>query len=134
MWRGRTASVVALMVVALTAMAVGSVGAADQTSGPFAGKAVNGGTVTVTQQGSTTTLTLSPDFQVPGSPDPHWQVVDTRGTVYLLDRLKLKDDRIKTSITVPGYVPSIAKVQIWCAWAEVVLGETAFASPVMAAK
>jgi hypothetical protein len=115
-------------------MAVGSVGAADQTSGPFAGKAVNGGTVTVTQQGSTTTLTLSPDFQVPGSPDPHWQVVDTRGTVYLLDRLKLKDDRIKTSITVPGYVPSIAKVQIWCAWAEVVLGETAFASPVMAAK
>ncbi|HTK90522.1 MAG TPA: hypothetical protein VL948_09740 [Verrucomicrobiae bacterium] len=134
MWRGRTAGVVALMVVALTAMAVGSVGAADQTSGPFAGKAVNGGTVTVTQQGSTTTLTLSPDFQVPGSPDPHWQVVDTRGTVYLLDRLKLKDDRIKTSITVPGYVPSIAKVQIWCAWAEVVLGETAFASPVMAAK
>jgi len=134
MWRGRTASVVALMVVALTAMAVGSVGAADQTSGRFAGKAVNGGTVTVTQQGSTTTLTLSPDFQVPGSPDPHWQVVDTRGTVYLLDRLKLKDDRIKTSITVPGYVPSIAKVQIWCAWAEVVLGETAFASPVMAAK
>jgi hypothetical protein len=134
MWRGRTAGVVALMVVALTAMAVGSVGAADQTSGRFAGKAVNGGTVTVTQQGSTTTLTLSPDFQVPGSPDPHWQVVDTRGTVYLLDRLKLKDDRIKTSITVPGYVPSIAKVQIWCAWAEVVLGETAFASPVMAAK
>ena len=134
MWRGRTAGVVALMVVALTAMAVGSVGAADQTSGPFAGKAVNGGTVTVTQQGSTTTLTLSPDFQVPGSPDPHWQVVDTRGTVYLLDRLKLKDDRIKTSITVLGYVPSIAKVQIWCAWAEVVLGETAFASPVMAAK
>jgi hypothetical protein len=134
MWRGRTAGVGALMVVALTAMAVGSVGAADQTSGPFAGKAVNGGTVTVTQQGSTTTLTLSPDFQVPGSPDPHWQVVDTRGTVYLLDRLKLKDDRIKTSITVPGYVPSIAKVQIWCAWAEVVLGETAFASPVMAAK
>jgi hypothetical protein len=134
MWRGRRAGVVALMVVALTAMAVGSVGAADQTSGPFAGKAVNGGTVTVTQQGSTTTLTLSPDFQVPGSPDPHWQVVDTRGTVYLLDRLKLKDDRIKTSITVPGYVPSIAKVQIWCAWAEVVLGETAFASPVMAAK
>lgn len=134
MWRGRRAGVVALMVVALTAMAVGSVGAADQTSGRFAGKAVNGGTVTVTQQGSTTTLTLSPDFQVPGSPDPHWQVVDTRGTVYLLDRLKLKDDRIKTSITVPGYVPSIAKVQIWCAWAEVVLGETAFASPVMAAK
>lgn len=134
MWRGRTAGVVALVVVALMAMTAGNVVAADQTSGPFAGKAVNGGTVTVSQQGSKTTLTLSTDFQVPGSPDPHWQVVDTKGTVYLLDRLKLKDDRIKTSITVPGYVPSIAKVQIWCAWAEVVLGETAFASPVMAAK
>lgn len=134
MWRGRTAGVVALVVVALMAMTAGSVVAADQTSGPFAGKAVNGGTVTVSQQGSKTTLTLSADFQVPGSPDPHWQVVDTKGTVYLLDRLKLKDDRINTSITVPEYVPSIAKVQIWCAWAEVVLGETAFASPVMAAK
>ena len=134
MWRGRTAGVVALVVVALMAMTAGSVVAADQTSGPFAGKAVNGGTVTVSQQGSKTTLTLSTDFQVPGSPDPHWQVVDTKGTVYLLDRLKLKDDRINTSITVPGYVPSIAKVQIWCSWAEVVLGETAFASPVMAAK
>jgi hypothetical protein len=134
MWRGRTAAVLALMGAALTVMVTGGAGAADQTSGPFAGKAVNGGTVTVSQQGSTTTLTLSTDFQVPGSPDPHWQVVDTRGTVYLLDRLKLKDDRTKTSITVPGYVPSIAKVQIWCAWAEVVLGETAFASPVMAAK
>ena len=134
MWRGRTAAVVALMVLALTVAVAGGAGAADQTSGPFAGKAVNGGTVTVSQQGGTTTLTLSTDFQVPGSPDPHWQVVDTRGTVYLLDRLKLKDDRIQTSITVPGYVPSIAKVQIWCAWAEVVLGETAFASPVMAAK
>lgn len=134
MWRGRTAGVVALVVVALMAMTAGNVVAADQTSGPFAGKAVNGGTVTVSQQGTRTTLTLSADFQVPGSPDPHWQVVDTKGTVYLLDRLKLKDDRINTSITVPGYVPSIAKVQIWCAWAEVVLGETAFASPVMAAK
>jgi len=60
--------------------------------------------------------------------------VDSKGTVYLLDRLKLKDDRINTAISVPAYVPSIAKVQIWCAWAEVVLGETAFASPVMAAK
>ena len=134
MWRGRSAGVVALMALALVVMAAGSVVAADQTSGPFAGKAVNGGTVTVSQQAGKTTLRLSTDFQVPGSPDPHWQVVDANGTVYLLDRLKLKDDRINTAIAVPGYVPSIAKVQIWCAWAEVVLGETAFAAPVMAAK
>jgi hypothetical protein len=133
-WRGWKADVVGLMVMALMAVTVGSVIAADQTSGPFMGKAVNGGTVTVSQQGGRTTLTLSREFAVPGSPDPHWQLVDTQGTVYLLDRLKLKDDKINTSITVPAYVPSIARVQIWCAWAEVVLGETAFASPVMAAK
>jgi hypothetical protein len=28
---------------------------------------------------------------VPGTPDPHWQVVDSQGTVYLLDRLQAKD-------------------------------------------
>ncbi len=127
----RIAAVSVATVMILTA---GAAIAADQTSGPFAGKAVNGGTGTVSQQGGKTTLTLSKDFQVPGSPDPHWQIVDTKGTVYLLDRLKLKDDRINTAISLPAYVPSIAKVQIWCAWAEVVLGETAFASPVMAAK
>jgi hypothetical protein len=129
--RAPIAAAAAAIIMALTATV--SI-AADQTSGPFAGKAVNGGTVTVSQQGGKTMLTLSKDFQVPGSPDPHWQVVDSKGAVYLLDRLKLKDDRINMAISVPAYVPSIAKVQIWCAWAEVVLGETAFASPVMAAK
>jgi hypothetical protein len=128
---GRISAVSVAIVMILTA---GAAMAADQTSGPFAGKAVNGGTVTVSQQGGKTTLTLSKDFQVPGSPDPHWQIVDTKGTVYLLDRLKLKDDKINMAISLPAYVPGIAKVQIWCAWAEVVLGETAFASPVMAAK
>jgi hypothetical protein len=41
-----------------------------------------------------------------------------------LDRLELHEDKINTSITVPSYVADIAKVQIWCAWAEVLLGET----------
>jgi len=128
---GRVAAIALAVAVVLTASAAI---AADQTSGPFAGKAVNGGTVTVSQQGGKTMLSLSKDFQVPGSPDPHWQIVDSRGTVYLLDRLKLKDDKINMAIAVPAYVPSVAKVQIWCSWAEVVLGETAFASPIMAAK
>jgi hypothetical protein len=54
--------------------------------------------------------------------------------VYLLDRVKLKDDKINTSITVPSYVPDITKVQMWCAWAEVVLGEAPFAAPIVASK
>ena len=99
--------------------------AADTTK-PFAGKTVNGGTVTHEAKGGKHILTLSKDFQVPGSPDPNWQIVDSKGKVYLLDRLKLKDDKINTSITVPEHVPDIAKVQMWCAWAEVVLGEAPF--------
>jgi hypothetical protein len=50
-------------------------------------------------------------------------LIDSRGTVYLLARLKLKDDKVNTSITLPAYIPDVAKVQMWCAWAEVVLGE-----------
>ena len=75
-------------------------------------------------------LTVSADFQVPGSPDPHWQVVDSKGTVYLLDRLKLKDDKINRSIALPAHITDVAKVQMWCAWAEVVLGEASFATPI----
>ncbi len=110
-------------------LAVGPSFAADVTT-PFAGKAVNGGTVTHEVRNGKHVLTVSTDFQVPGSPDPHWQVVDSKGTVYLLDRLKLKDDKINKSITVPAYIRDIAKVQMWCAWAEVVLGEASFSAPV----
>ena len=99
---------------------------AAETTKPFVGKTVNGGTVTHEAKGGKHILTLSKDFQVPGSPDPHWQIVDSKGKVYLLDRLKLKDDKINTSITVPEHVPDITKVQMWCAWAEVVLGEAPF--------
>ncbi len=104
--------------------------AADVTT-PFAGKAVNGGTVThEKQQGGKHVLMVSADFQVPGSPDPHWQIVDSKGTVYLLDRLKLKDDKINRSITLPAYIADVTKVQMWCAWAEVVLGEASFSTPI----
>ena len=103
--------------------------AADVTT-PFAGKAVNGGTVTHETQNGKHVLTVSADFQVPGSPDPHWQVIDTRGNVYLLDRLKLKDDKVNRSVTLPAHIPDVAKVQMWCAWAEVVLGEASFSAPI----
>jgi hypothetical protein len=103
--------------------------AADMTT-PFAGKAVNSGTVTHEMQGGKHVLSLSADFKVPGSPDPHWQVIDSRGNVYLLNRLTLKDDKVNKSITLPAYVPDIAKVQMWCAWAEVVLGEASFVKPI----
>lgn len=48
--------------------------AADEMSTKFTGKAVTEGTVTASQQNGKTRLTLSRDFIVPGSPDPHWHV------------------------------------------------------------
>jgi hypothetical protein len=123
-------------VVAL-AMMTSLVLAQNQTSKPFVGGNVNGGTVTHSTKDGKDVLTLSDDFKVPDTPDPHWQVVDSRGNAYLLQRLGAKSlgglakDRINMSITLPAYVRDIAKVQIYCAWAEAVLGEATFTAPLM---
>jgi hypothetical protein len=74
---------------------------------------------------------------VPETPDPHWQIVDSKGRVFLLQRLGVKNglgltgDKIHRTITLPGYITDVAKVQIYCAWAEAVLGETTFNSNLM---
>jgi hypothetical protein len=122
-------SLLALTAIALSAnLAL----AQNQMSKPFAGSAVNGGTVTMTMKDGQRMLTLSSDFKVPDTPDPHWQVVDSKGRVYLLQRLGVKSlgglvkDKVNMTITVPSYVEDVAKVQIYCAWAEAVLGETTF--------
>lgn len=99
------------------------------TTNAFKGVAVNGGTVTHSKQGAKNVLTLSDDFKVPDAPAPHWQVVDSKGNVYLLQRLKVKGDKYNKSITLPAYVPDVARVQIWCSWAEALLGEASFDSP-----
>ncbi|MGH7429101.1 MAG: hypothetical protein ACREJ4_12225 [Candidatus Methylomirabilaceae bacterium] len=130
----RIALLAGLVAVAFLSATAGF--AADvHTSKPFAGKTVNGGTVTHAKKAGKHVLTLSDDFKAPGSPDPHWQVVDSKGNVYLLNRLtikgeKEKEDRLNKSITLPGYIRDVAKVQMWCAWAEVLLGEAPFSSPV----
>jgi hypothetical protein len=125
-------------VASLTAMAVlltATMAAAQtQTSKPFSGAKVNAGTVTSTMKDGKTVLTLSDDFQVPDTPDPHWQVVDSKGQVFLLQRLGVKNlggvvkDRINMSITLPSFIKDVAKVQIYCAWAEAVLGETSLST------
>ncbi len=103
-------------------------GQSMHTSKRFAGAKVNDGTVTHVKQNATNILKLSADFKVPDTPDPHWQVVDSKGTVYLLQRLGIKGDKVNTQITLPSYIRDIAKVQIYCAWAEALLGETTFES------
>ena len=111
--------------------------AQSQTSKPFAGAKANTGTVTYAVKDGKATLTLSDDFKVPDTPDPHWQVVDSKGNTYLLQRLGAKNlaglakDRINRSITLPAYIRDVAKVQVYCAWAEAVLGEAGFDRPQM---
>lgn len=120
-----------LAVALIGAVALITASAAAQTphtSKVFSGAKVNAGTVTHTVQGGKHVLRLSPDFQVPDTPDPHWQVVDSKGNVFLLQRLGIKGDKVNLSITLPSYVQDVAKVQIYCAWAEAVLGETTFDS------
>ena len=124
-------SIAALAMTASLAMAQ------SQTSRPFAGGKVNGGTVTHSTKDGKDVLTLSDDFKVPDTPDPHWQIVDSKGNTYLLQRLGAKNlgglakDRINLSIALPSYIKDVAKVQIYCAWAEAVLGETSFSAPMM---
>jgi len=127
----RSAFVVMFLVGLGTLMAQPALAADSHTSGVFTGVKVNHGTVSHTNAGDKNVLTLSNDFQMPEAPDPHWQVVDSKGNVYLLDKLSLKGGRFQKSITLPSYIHDVVKVQIWCAFAETLLGEASFSSPVM---
>jgi hypothetical protein len=124
---------VAVLFLILALCASGTL-AQTHTSSQFQGPKANKGTVTHSVKDGKSVLTLSDDFVVPDTPDPHWQLVDSDGNVYLLDRLKTKalvGSSFKKEIVVPKYVKNVAKVQIWCAFAEVNLGEAQFSSPVM---
>jgi hypothetical protein len=113
--------------------------AADaHTTAKFEGVKANSGMATHGRSGNNDTLTWSDDFKIPDTPAPHWQVVDTKGNVYLLNRLKIKGgllggEKENRTITIPPYIHDVAKVQIYCAWAEALLGEASFAKPVMTA-
>ena len=122
----------------ITAVALAAAAQAQShTSRPFSGAKVNGGTVTHSVKDGRHVLTLSSDFKAPDTPDPHWQVVDSKGRTYLLDRISVKSlgglvkDRVTPSITLPAYITDVAKVQIYCSWAEAVLGEAPFDAPQM---
>jgi hypothetical protein len=125
-----TAKVVLLL--AMTA-AVSAFAQDMHTSSQFQGPKANKGHVTHGTRDGKSVLTLSDDFVVPDTPDPHWQVVDSDGQVYQLDKLKKKSllgDKFQKEIVLPSYVKNVSKVVIWCAWAEANLGEASFSSPV----
>jgi hypothetical protein len=120
-------------LLVFSTLATASAAAQDMhTSTQLQGPKANKGYVSHSVRDGKSVLTLSDDFVVPDTPDPHWQVVDSDGQVYLLDKLKKKalpENRFQKEIVLPGYV-NVSKVVIWCAWAETSLGEASFASPV----
>ena len=131
---GKTTRTMLLSAAALT-MTASMASAQMRTSSPFTGAKANKGTVSYSVKDGKGVLTLSNDFVVPDTPDPHWQIIDSNGNVFLLQRLPVKNavgvgkDRINMSITLPSYIKNVSKVQIYCAWAEAVLGEAAFSTP-----
>jgi hypothetical protein len=128
---------IGLLSIAAIAMSASLALAQTHTSSKFSGAKVNAGTVTHTVKDGKNVLTLSSEFQIPDTPDPHWQIVDSKGNTYLLQRLGVKSlgglvkDRVNMTITLPAYIKDVAKVQIYCAWAEAVLGEASFSAPMM---
>ena len=81
-------TIAAVLVLSGNAFAQGA-----HMTGTFSGAKVNAGSVTHSMQAGKHVLTLSADFKVPDTPDPHWQVVDSKGTVYLLQRLASRTTR-----------------------------------------
>ena len=101
------------------------------TSSMFQGPKANTGTVTHYVENGKSMLQVSNDFKVPDTPAPTWRVVDSNGNIYTLDAFKIKSgNNEKREVVVPSYVPNVVKVQVYCAWAEVLLGEASFSSPV----
>jgi hypothetical protein len=130
-----TATRFLLRALLMTTMlfAVSAVAQDMHSTGQFQGPKANKGHVTHSTRDGKSVLTLSDDFVVPDTPDPHWQLVDSDGNVYLVDKLKKKaliGDKYQKEIVVPSYVKTVSKVVIWCAWAEANLGEASFSSPV----
>ena len=117
-------------LVAAVGLAAGTAAQSSHTSKPFQGPKANTGTVSHALVAGKHVLTLSDDFKVPDTPDPHWQVVTSKGQVFLLQKLMIKGDKLNKSITLPAYITDVATVQIWCSFAEVNLGEAAFGAAI----
>lgn len=126
----RMLSVFALVVTFVIA-SVSFAANGTHTSSKFEGPKANTGTVMHSIENGKSILRVSADFKVPDTPAPTWRVVDSKGNIYTLDAFKIKGGNgEKREVVVPSYVHDILKVQVYCAWAEVILGEANFASAV----
>lgn len=122
-----------VLVAAGLVYAPSSFAADAHTTTKFEGVKANTGTASHSRQGNTDMLAVSDDFKIPDTPAPHWQVIDSKGNVYLLQQLRIKDNKTNRKITLPSYVRDVAKVQIWCSFAEALLGEASFPAAIKTA-
>lgn len=123
-----------LSLFALVAMLIAASISFAANNGPhmsskFAGPKANTGTVSHSIENGKSILRVSADFKVPDTPAPTWRVVDSKGNIYTLDAFKIKGGE-KREVMVPSYVQDIVKVQVYCAWAQILLGEASFTSPI----
>ena len=92
---------------------------------PFKGAKANTGYAIETHENGRIKLAVSDDFEIPNTPAPSWQIVDAQGNTYLLNQFKIKSGTNR-SIVLPTYISDVKKVQVWCSYAEVLLGEASF--------
>jgi hypothetical protein len=118
----------AVMIAASVSFAAAS---GSHTSSKFEGPKANTGMVMHSVENGKSILRVTADFKVPDTPAPTWRVVDSKGNIYTLEAFKVKaGNGEKREVMVPAYVKDIVKVQVYCAWAEVLLGEASFSSPI----
>src|SRR5215475_5236266 len=126
-------SVFALVAMLVTA-SVSFAANGPQTTSKFEGPKANTGTATYSVENGKRILRVSADFKVPDTPAPTWRVIDSKGNIYTLDAFKVKGtlgtNAEKREVEVPAYIKDIVKVQVYCAWAQVVLGEASFSAAV----
>ncbi len=121
----RTLAALAMLVTVVSMTTAATYAPKTWTSKPFMGAKANTGTVSATVDNGTITLKVSDDFIIPDTPAPSWQIIDSKGNTYLLNQFRIKGGTNRM-ITLPAYIKDVAKVQVWCSFAEVVLGETTF--------
>ena len=132
----KTDRILFVFAVAAMLLAVNSYAAKMDmhTSSQFQGPKANTGTAIHYVENGKSMLKVSDDFKVPDTPAPTWRVVDSQGNVYTLDAFKVKGtlgtNAENREIEVPSYVKDVVRVQVYCAWAQVLLGEASFSSPV----
>jgi hypothetical protein len=121
----KTLSLTTMLAVGLFAATAGN----EHKTGTFAGAKANTGMAVHMVENGKSMLKVTDDFKVPDTPAPTWRVVDSKGNIYTLEAFKIKGGE-KRAVAVPAYVHDIVKVQVYCAWAETLLGEASFAKPV----